>query len=169
MTAIAHVLAPDHLAALRAAYSVDEMHRILGAFFPHVHPPTTEYIAAVMNAFYSEAPPDDAEPRPVLPAVDRERCLIAILAGRGADLNFAIHVYMGLMHGLTPEEIANVLFLVGVYTGVDNFAQGLKAELTVLETLAAVAADGTSLDAAAVLAALQRAFTAPATPPPRDA
>ena len=121
-----------------------------------------------MNVFYSEAPTDDAGPRPILTAVDRERCLIAILAGRGADLNFAIHVYMGLMHGLTPEEIANVLFLVGVYTGVDNFAQGLKAEVTVLETLATVAADGASLGAAAVLAALQRAFTAAATPP-RDA
>jgi alkylhydroperoxidase/carboxymuconolactone decarboxylase family protein YurZ len=165
MTDVAHVLAPDHLAALRDAYSADEMTRILGAFFPHVHPPTTEYIAAVMNAFYAEPSPDAVEPRPVLPAIDRERCLIAILAGRGADLNFAIHVYMGLMHGLAPDEIANVLFLVGVYTGVDNFAQALKAELTVLGTLAALAADGSALDPASVLTALQRAFSGPATIP----
>ena len=48
---------------------------------------------------------------------DRERCLIAILASRDAGLNLALHIYVGLMEGLSPMDMADIIFLGDLHGG----------------------------------------------------
>jgi alkylhydroperoxidase/carboxymuconolactone decarboxylase family protein YurZ len=95
---------------------------------------------------------------------DRERCLIAVLASRDAGLNLAIHIYVGLMEGLSPQEIADVIFLGGIYTGVDRISDGLAAEMRTLDTLAQVTTPPRICTVPQVMQALHDAFTS--TPPP---
>ena len=61
------------------------------------------------------------------------------------------------MEGVSPEEIANILLLVGMYAGVVHFSEGLTAEATLLTTLKKLVAGGGALDVAALVPALRQA------------
>jgi hypothetical protein len=65
------------------------------------------------------------------------------------------------MQNIAPAEIANILFLAGVYTGVDNFAEALKAEIALLKTLDELARTTPSPTPIIVVTALQKAFPGP--------
>ena len=56
---------------------------------------------------------------------DRQRCLITILATRPEEFPLAIHTYVGLMEGISIEEMRNIFFLVGVYSGVPGMVHGI--------------------------------------------
>jgi alkylhydroperoxidase/carboxymuconolactone decarboxylase family protein YurZ len=56
---------------------------------------------------------------------DRQRCLITILATRPEQFPLAIHTYIGLMEGIAIEEMRNIFFLVGVYSGVPGMVNGI--------------------------------------------
>lgn len=43
------------------------------------------------------------------------------------------------MLGITPQEIAHVILLSGVYTGVNRFAEGMFVHVRTLQALAALA------------------------------
>ncbi|HJQ85716.1 MAG TPA: carboxymuconolactone decarboxylase family protein [Candidatus Binatia bacterium] len=153
------VLAPEQIAALKKGYTSAAMTEILSGGMPGLDRHTAKYIHAIRRAFY-----DTSRMAPK----DRERCLIGILAGRDAGLNFAIHVYVGLMEGLTPDEIADVIFLGGIYTGVDHLSDGLAAAQRTLTVLGRVAkGDCTILQ---VMGALVMAFRPPLPPetPPKS-
>ena len=62
--------------------------------------------------------------------LDRERCLIAVLAGRGEALTLGIHIYWGLMEGMSPDEVSHTLLLAGAYQGVPVYATGLLGSST---------------------------------------
>jgi len=129
---------PDaELKDFRDNYDENLMDQFLGQFFPQAYPPSAEYVAAIGKVFYSAGlPSDDPSPTRVrLSAADRERCLVAILASRGAGLNLAIHMYMALMNSVSPGEVGNILFLSGIYTGVDHFADTLKLQMALLQLL----------------------------------
>jgi alkylhydroperoxidase/carboxymuconolactone decarboxylase family protein YurZ len=93
---------------------------------PEVYGPSKRYVRAVTSIFYRPLPKDAMTNRTVLSAADRERCLIALLAARGEEFNLGLHIYMALVEGVSPAEIANIILLAGVYTGVDNFSIGLS-------------------------------------------
>lgn len=97
--------------------------------------PSKPFIAALLDQMN---PIDDPSTgKRMLEPKDKERCLIAILAAREPGLELAIHLYVGLVSGLSTKEIAATLQLAGVYTGVDNFGAGLLFFGEVLELLEA--------------------------------
>ncbi len=157
MGKIDDALKQPQLDTLRKEYSNPDAVQILSRGIPALDDRTATYIDAIRSAFY-----DGTAMRPK----DRERCLIAILSSRDAGLNLAIHVYLGLMRGLSPGEIADIIFLGGIYTGVDRMSDGLAAEMKTLTVLAQVATPPGNCKVADVMKALHDAFTAPLPPSP---
>ena len=152
------ILTATELAMLERAYDWPTLEKKLNNALPSAYALTGDYVNAIGAAFYGYLPPDDAPPpRSALSLRDRERCLIAILASRGADFNIALHMYIALMNDISAEEIAHILFLAGIYTGVDNFAEALKAEVKMLYMLKSLVAS-TKYTVDDVWTALQKTF-----------
>ena len=86
--------------------------------------------------------------------LDRERCLIAVLAGRGEALTLGIHIYWGLMEGMSPDEVSHTLLLAGAYQGVPVYATGLLVLRKASAMLKGLAAEGS--DAVASAQVLQK-------------
>jgi alkylhydroperoxidase/carboxymuconolactone decarboxylase family protein YurZ len=158
MGKIDDALQQPQLDTLRKAYQDKDAVQILSSGIPALDPRTATYIDAIRRTFY--------EGTAAMQAKDRERCLIAVLAARDAGLNLAIHVYLGLMAHLSPGEIADIIFLGGIYTGVDRISDGLAAEMKTLTVLAQVATRPGSCMVADVMRALHDAFTTPLPPSP---
>jgi len=152
---ISTTLSKTQLTALREAYSRDQMTNALSTGMPKSYEPTTAYIDAIRARFYDHTP--------TMTAKDRERCLIAVLVARDAGLNLALHIYIGLMVGLTPQDIADIIFLGGVYTGVDRISEGFFAETRVLTVLSLIAGNSSSSDCSVmtVVKALMHEFRPP--------
>jgi len=147
------------VAVLRRDYVRKDAVTLLNAVLPATYDKALEYSNAVADAFYGDLPEDSGrEWRSMLSVQDRERCLIALLASRRAELELAIHVYLALMEGISPEEIANIMMLTGMYSGLDNFSRGLRVEAKALGALAQIVAQNASKDARSVLLALKEAF-----------
>src|SRR5262245_42807240 len=117
---IGSVVRPEALSALRDRYDDAKMNAALSHVFAS-YGATKNYITAIRKVFFD---PHKAT-KLALNDQDRERCIICLLASRGGQVTLAIHIYMALMLQIKPEEIANILFLTGVYTGTDNLALGL--------------------------------------------
>ena len=164
MDTISSTLSDVQLAALREAYRREQMTDILSHGMPSSYEPTSAYIDAIRAEFYDRTQKMDPK--------DRERCLIAVLVARDAGLNLALHIYNGLMVGLTPDEIADVIFLGGIYTGVDRISEGFFAATRVLTLLALLAGNQSSSNCtvANVVGALVNEFRPPlpkSVPPPQ--
>jgi hypothetical protein len=132
MPPIDDVLSETGLQALRQAYSEAEMTGLLSAGIPGLDKDAFKYIATIRRQFY------DGSRRKMEPR-DRERVLIGILASRDAGLNLALHVYVGLMENLSPHDIADIIFLSGIYTGVDCMSDGLGTVARTLDVLSQLA------------------------------
>jgi alkylhydroperoxidase/carboxymuconolactone decarboxylase family protein YurZ len=157
MDEIDATLSTEQLANLRGAYSRATMIEILSSGMPSRCGRTGRYIDAIGSAFYGDGA-DTVAPK------DRERCLIAILASRDAGLNLSLHIYLGLMEGLSPREIADIVFLAGIYTGVDRLSDGLAA---LVATLGILAKPPKSCKVVDIVGALLAAFGPPWLPPPK--
>ncbi len=130
----------QRLTDLRAAYQAGRQGFIEGLrqFLPNFYSLSKPYVDAINDAFYSIDLPDDAVADPrrkALSVPDRERCLIALLGARGAPWALAVHVYVGLMEGIVSEEIAHIIYLAGIYSGVSNLIAGIATESAVLDVL----------------------------------
>lgn len=136
MEKIDSILSPTQLGALREAYKPARMKRLLSSGIPNLDADTAGYIEAIRKAFYDQCS-RHMEPK------DRERCLIAVLASRDGGLNLALHVYAGLMEQLSPDDIADTVFLAGIYTGVDRISDGLATVANTLAVLRQLADRGT--------------------------
>jgi hypothetical protein len=135
MAKIDTILADERLDALRKGYKREEMTRILSGGLPGLDDDTASYIATIREQFYQRAP------RQMHPQ-HRERVLIGVLVSRDAGLNLALHVYIGLMERLSPHDIADIIFLSGVYTGVDCISDGLDTVTRTLDVLSQLAQKG---------------------------
>lgn len=135
MTQLADILSYENIQTLKEGYGDGKaMSDLLAQFLPANYIESTEYSTAIMDEFYSGAMfPHDTPGH--LSRPDRERCLIAILTSRGPDFNLGVHIYMALMNDVTAKEIATIIFLAGVYSGVDNLTEGFKIEQKTLATL----------------------------------
>jgi alkylhydroperoxidase/carboxymuconolactone decarboxylase family protein YurZ len=144
----------EMLRALRAAYARhrDELVAQMRDHLPRRYPTADGFVGAIERAFYAGG---------ALTAANRERCIVALLAAREERHFLAIHVYLALMEGVAPEEIADVVFLSAVYTGVPALTRGIavvERTLALLENMAA-AGDGAALHpVTGILPALQQAF-----------
>ncbi len=142
--AIAEVLTAQELQALRAAYK--EAPSALADFalgtYNGVYPPGAGIFGAVTERFYTTGHPPRPPASP-LAERDREIALIALLAlHRGSTTPLAIHFYWGLMVGLAPAEIGELLLLGGSYAGIDAYTTGLGALARTLGTLKQLAQAG---------------------------
>jgi alkylhydroperoxidase/carboxymuconolactone decarboxylase family protein YurZ len=129
------------------------MTAIMTGTLPELHPGAGPYVEGIARALY----PTGTNVAPLAP-VDRERCVLALLAARGGRFTLAMHVYVGLMEGLAAEEVAHILLLAGVYAGIGAFADGLQVLVRALAALETLVAKGGPLDAAAIVPALRTAF-----------
>ncbi len=160
MDAMETVLPAPKLAKLRAAYKRGQITVLLKATLPRLYAHSKGYVDAIAAAFYDDLPEDGCAPenRQTLTIQDRERCLIALLASRRQDFDLAVHVYVGLMEGITPGEIANIMLLAGMYTGIDSFARGIYTAIGAAKVLAALVDAGGAIDAPAVGDKLRATF-----------
>jgi len=126
---VLHILSEERLAALREAYAQAEVgffnealngyRRRLGKSVDFVQPLLTHFYSAEQSERHKE----------------RERVLIALLAATHAGYELAIHYYWGLMEGLEPSEITDILLLVYAYTGVDEYTSAIALFEKVLRAL----------------------------------
>jgi alkylhydroperoxidase/carboxymuconolactone decarboxylase family protein YurZ len=91
--------------------------------------PANTYALALEEAFYA----DGGSPRHRLSPTNRERALIPLLASRGDAVNFAVHVYLGWLEGIDTDEIGELIFLGGIYTGVSDMTRSLDTAARTLE------------------------------------
>jgi len=167
------------LVRLRAAYAQDRdqgnVNRTLkGAVYAAFAPlrgtvdddaPQGLFARAVEFAFYRQSRANDGVAH--VTAANRERCLVTLLAAHGNAFQLAVHVYVGLMEGITPEELADLVFLAGIYAGIARMTESLDTANATLEVLTRVAADESRPPGfAVVLGALRERFQPrPLTPP----
>ncbi|HKP64416.1 MAG TPA: carboxymuconolactone decarboxylase family protein [Polyangiales bacterium] len=113
-----------------------------------IYPPLQSWGEEVSATFYDRPGP--------LTAKDRERCIIALVTLLGATLPLAIHIYWGLMEGLSVEEICHTIGLSGCYGGLPKASHGLLVVERTLALLNRVSEAGPN--ATAVLEALISEF-----------
>lgn len=160
MPAIGDLLPENALGKLRDEYLSDDMVEILSGTLPKLYHESQPYVAAIEKAFFNVDVPDDwaPPPREVLSVQDRERVIIGMLAARGSSFFLALHIYIALMEWVSPAEIAHILLLAGVYTGVDNLSHGIGVHATMLRTLAAHVEAGSDLKVPAIYTLLRGTF-----------
>ena len=127
------LLPPAALERLRAGF--DEAAMLYGADMAvkYPYPPAGPWTDPPGDMFYRT--------KPLLPHKKREMVLLATLTGQRAYSELAVHVYWGLMEGLDPDEIANVLLLTSMYTGMPTWSNAIRVLRTALTTLAKIAAE----------------------------
>jgi alkylhydroperoxidase/carboxymuconolactone decarboxylase family protein YurZ len=125
------VLSDEDLQTLRREYDAVLMSRAASGPFAVVYPPLEPWVRETSATFFD---------RSVLDPCDRERCIIALLTVNGLASSLAIHIYWGLMEGMTIAEVCETIGLVGAYAGVPRVAFGLTVLQRVLGIL------GTSLE-----------------------
>lgn len=141
-------LSDDDLSALRAAYDARVLFAAATGTLARYHAAGAPYTAAIGAAQYEGGP---------LSARDRERCLVALLAAQKERMTLAVHLYWGLMEGLTPAELAHTLLLTGIYNGTPAYTNGLLVMDATVKQLAAAVAAGEA-GSAAVLGRLVAAL-----------
>ena len=144
------ILGAKRLARLRRCYSRDAMldgasHALAGRY-----PGAAAIWEALRDGFYWPG-----EER--LPPVDRERCIISLLAQQRANGELAIHFYWGLMEGLEVEEMADILVLAGHYAGISLYSNAIALLEQVLCVMRDLPAEDDALGSLAVVGALAKA------------
>jgi alkylhydroperoxidase/carboxymuconolactone decarboxylase family protein YurZ len=133
------ILSRSSLDALKAAFDVNKIDDLFRDVMRDRYERTEPYVEMLQTRFHERQPKDvpgeRGKVRVRLSAEDRERCIIAILASRGAVRNLGVHIYVALMLGVSPQEIADAIFLAGVYSGVPAVADGLDTQIQVLTWL----------------------------------
>jgi ubiquinone/menaquinone biosynthesis C-methylase UbiE/uncharacterized protein YbaR (Trm112 family)/alkylhydroperoxidase/carboxymuconolactone decarboxylase family protein YurZ len=152
---VTKLLSDEVLAALRAAYVDAQMVQALSAPMPAQYPGSEALVEAIQAEFYGEG---KTLPTTRMSNLERERVLIALLASRGGKLTLAIHLYAGLMAGASPSDLASILLLAGVYTGIDRLAEGLAVQRDTFTLLAELFAQQKPLDAVNVCRAISGAY-----------
>lgn len=110
------LLSDQDLHALRADYDLEVMSRAASGPFEVVYPPIGGWTRETSATFFD---------RSTLSPKDRERCIVALLAMSGIASSFAIHIYWGLMEGLSLDDVCQTISLVGVYGGIPKVAWGM--------------------------------------------
>ncbi len=113
--AIPDLLTPTALKALRAAYSRAIMNQVATTVVASPYAPSKAFVGFAGDRYYQGEPSAT-----VTSPADRERVLIGIFAsGRRPSFALAVHIYWGLMEGLSVDAVADTLLLAGTYGGLD--------------------------------------------------
>src|SRR5262249_51884342 len=132
-------LAEGKLDQLRKRFASDkgksQTAKILASILPDLYSVSGEYVASIVKTYFADRPATRQLLDSRLAENDRERCIIALLAGQGAQYPLSLHIYLAMMLGVTPHEVAHILLLAGVYTGVNRFADGIFVHIRTLAAL----------------------------------
>lgn len=150
---IRSILTEAQLGVLRGGYRRAVMDMVATKVVTGPYPPASGLVAFAAERFFNDAPP-------VLAPADRERCLLAIFAaGRRPAFAMAVHVYWGLMEGLTVDEIAEIVSLSALYGGLDVLTDGTRVVGDALRFLAKAAdAGGDAIQSQVLLPAMVATF-----------
>lgn len=170
------MLKPAERIKLQEAYTPERMDEVLMGGFMKFLPVATPLIEGMRDILRYD--PDFSK------RVIQERITIALLAAGAQTTNLAIHIYIVMAdktlvtqeqfslsynpdyqahnHDETPlsvNDIANVLILTGMYTGIDKLSGGIGVLAATLGLLSSLTKqEGTSLDPGDVVHSIQKLF-----------
>ena len=135
------LLTPDELVFLRDgfAHQPDALTDLARAQVVAVYPAAAGVINALPDRFFVH-PKGGSLP---MPAQDRERSIIAILASTETDpgLLLAVHFYWGLAVGLSAKDIAETLLLAATYSGLPHWTVSIGRFAALLHQVKAAVQD----------------------------
>jgi alkylhydroperoxidase/carboxymuconolactone decarboxylase family protein YurZ len=146
-------LTAEQLAALQGGYSRTVMDAVATKIVSGPYPPSAGLTAFAGERFYNDKPP-------TLSPANRERCLLALFAGgRRPTFAVAVHIYWAMMEGVSVDEIAEIILLSTLYSGLDVLTDGNRTlTLTLGELAKAADAGGDAVKASTLLPALVAKF-----------
>ncbi len=130
---VTEILTPAEIEVLRGGFSDSRMLSTLTQVLRETYAPMGGFLDWTQSSLYN---PDVLSPR------DRERTLIALLCSQPMDTALSVHLYWGLVAGLSPGEIAQTLMLCGTYLGVPAYSRGVTLFQQVLHFLKTRAREG---------------------------
>ncbi len=107
--------------------------------------PSSPFVTWVSDRFYREG---------MFSGKERERVLISVLSD-GPDLTLAIHVYWGLMEGLSVQEVCEVILMTAAYRGIPLYSNKIRVVQRVLALLRDLDDQGSSAPGIAVRSIIQ--------------
>lgn len=147
------LLSARSLTTLRKGFDRQTLNDIAAARLIAPYPAGGELPAAILTHFFPVT-------GGAIGADDRERIILALLAAQGADDGqIAIHVYWGLMEGLTVADVMESLLLAGYYAGIFRYQRCLGIVRTTL--LALEAQPARKSDVRSVLSAIMGRLAEP--------
>lgn len=147
------LLSDEELGRLRAAYDAAAMNEGARRATSTPYPPAAAFVDAIIDTLYG--------PHAVLPGARREQILLAIIASHtGMRRILAVHLYWGLMEGLSLDDIGATLMLVAVYDGIDNYSEAHRHLGTLVDKVLrpALEAGGDALTSLAIMRAIAAVF-----------
>jgi hypothetical protein len=153
------ILTATDLEALRGDFRPEGLIEPSRQTLVSAFPPIQGYANSFLSYFFSESNPASEEAISSLTPLERERVLITLQALRmnGNGRFLGIHLYWGLMTGLSVREIADQLFLIGVYGGLSCYTSSMATFQTLLRNLKQCVARGDT-QAPVILAATAQWF-----------
>jgi len=133
---VTEVLSPHDLKVLRDNFNEEQM--VAGGIAAVVGPyaPAGLWAKALVEGFLGK--------NPLLPPDRRELVIIGVATSKGLPALFqAIHIYWGLMEGLSANEIAATMLLSGEYSGIDRYTASIGMMMVTVTTLKKCVAEGT--------------------------
>ena len=149
MTQITNILTKADIKALRANFNSDQDNALLIDGFTKRFCQTKEMMNGIEFTFRNPKAKPISLKRP-------EIVIITLLCSQKLKVDLSLHLYLGLMNGLAPYQIGEILSLVGVYSGVPAMALGLETAESTFSTLKSRTDCGKPLDAASIFAALAK-------------
>jgi alkylhydroperoxidase/carboxymuconolactone decarboxylase family protein YurZ len=135
MSTIPDIPSQPALGSLRQAYDPKAMSAANVVALSAAFPALKAWAEATSATFFED--PGALAPK------DRERCIVTLLAYDGPGMSLAVHVYWGLMEGLSPLEVCQAVSLAGCYGGLPSCARGLLVTQRVMLLLSRCVEAGT--------------------------
>ena len=125
---VTRILTAERLALLREKFNNQELLDLARSNFGTRYAPAALFVEPLIAHFYEDGA--------TTAHADRERTVIALLAAEQSNAEMATHFYWGLMVGLSPKDIAEVLLLVYGYSGANEFNNAIAIYEGCLDALA---------------------------------
>ena len=123
---ITEILTEAQLDRLRGSFSESTMSNVATSILISEYPESERYVTAIHDSLFGAGPDGTEPPLAGLSHKERETSLIVLMAAQRTSFELAIHIYWGMMNGLTQDEVAGLLMLCGVYAGIGAQTTGLQ-------------------------------------------
>jgi alkylhydroperoxidase/carboxymuconolactone decarboxylase family protein YurZ len=90
------------------------------------------YTEAIRRGFYATG-------QQMLRPEYRECAVVALLASEEAEANLALHLFIALMAGIAADDVVDIIFLTGVYCGVNVLTKSLRVVAKTFDAIIAAA------------------------------